>query len=187
MALTAKGRRQKGLRVEREIVGLHTAMGVNAERVPLSGSAGGSYTGDVIVDNQYKVEVKSRKEGKGFALLQRWLQRFSRQIIPQDNLRVQHFSHKGFHFFSWHHFHLRVMEKHRIRTPESSTCLIEYLSGNNCLANERLATDNESSVVDIEDAVINLIQSLNKAIMLVPNVPFGNFFQRFILLLSDSE
>ena len=42
MALTAKGRRQKGLRVEREIVALHIAMGVNAERVPLSGSAGGS-------------------------------------------------------------------------------------------------------------------------------------------------
>ena len=84
MALTAKGRRQKGLRVEREIVGLHTAMGVNAERVPLSGSAGGSYTGDVIIDNQYEVEVKSRKEGKGFAMLQRWLADNDMLMLKED-------------------------------------------------------------------------------------------------------
>jgi|TARA_R100001198_G_C5169733_1_gene171134 hypothetical protein len=84
MALTAKGRRQKGLRVEREIVALHTAMGVNAERVPLSGSAGGSYTGDVIVDNQYKVEVKSRNEGQGFALIQRWLADNDMLMIKED-------------------------------------------------------------------------------------------------------
>ena len=62
----------------------YTQMGVNAERVPLSGSAGGSYTGDVIVDNQYKVEVKSRNEGQGFALIQRWLADNDMLMIKED-------------------------------------------------------------------------------------------------------
>jgi len=82
--LSAKGRRNKGNRVEREIVKMHQDMGVNAERVPLSGAAGGSYTGDVIVDNQYRVEVKARKEGKGFTLLTRWLGDNDMLIVKED-------------------------------------------------------------------------------------------------------
>ena len=37
--------RNKGLRVEREIVQKLKDVGIPAERVPLSGAAGGSYTG----------------------------------------------------------------------------------------------------------------------------------------------
>lgn len=84
MPLTAKGRRTKGLRVEREVVAMHHAIGVNAERVPLSGAAGGSYKGDVIIDGQLRAEVKARNEGQGFALIQRWLGDNDMLIIKED-------------------------------------------------------------------------------------------------------
>lgn len=84
MPISAKGRRTKGLRVEREIVAMHQAMGVHAERVPLSGAAGGSYKGDVIIDGQLRAEVKSRNEGQGFALLQRWLADNDMLIVKED-------------------------------------------------------------------------------------------------------
>lgn len=41
--------RDKGARVEREIVARHEAIGVHAGRVPLSGAAGGRFSGDVHV------------------------------------------------------------------------------------------------------------------------------------------
>jgi len=80
-----KRNRQKGDRVEREIVKMHTNIGVDAERVPLSGAQGGSFGGDIILSPtyidlaeregrstlQWKGEVKSRKTG--FKLLERWL------------------------------------------------------------------------------------------------------------------
>lgn len=84
MPISAKGRRTKGLRVEREIVAMHQAIGVHAERVPLSGAAGGSYKGDVIIDGQLRAEVKSRNEGQGFALLQRWLADNDMLIVKED-------------------------------------------------------------------------------------------------------
>jgi len=76
--------RNKGARVEREIVALHQAMGVEAERVPLSGAAGGSYTGDVIVDKRFRAEVKARKNGAGFALIERWLEGNDMLIVKSD-------------------------------------------------------------------------------------------------------
>lgn len=82
--LSGRGRRNKGLRVEREIVAMHQAIGIHAERVPLSGAAGGSYTGDVIVDGQYRVEVKARKSGKGFTMLTRWLDDNDMLIVKED-------------------------------------------------------------------------------------------------------
>ena len=85
--------RDKGQRIEREIVQRHLDMGVHAERVPLSGAAGGSYTGDVLIHYRplpqthvmdgYIVptrkgppliaEVKARKNGGGFATIEGWL------------------------------------------------------------------------------------------------------------------
>ena len=45
-----KMQRDKGARVEREIVALlHELPGVEAERVPLSGAAGGSSSGDISI------------------------------------------------------------------------------------------------------------------------------------------
>src|SRR5436189_196991 len=50
-ALRRGGRapRAKGNRLERTIVRLFQEVGIGAERVPLSGSAGGSYAGDFSV------------------------------------------------------------------------------------------------------------------------------------------
>src|SRR5438874_6629522 len=66
--------RQKGNRAERAIVLFLQARGFPAERVPLSGSAGGSYLGDLLVPVlgiDRVVEVKVR--AKGFAQLYAWL------------------------------------------------------------------------------------------------------------------
>lgn len=76
--------RDKGARVEREIVNTLEEMGIPAERVPLSGSAGGSYTGDVIVLHKFKAEVKARKSGTGFALIYKWLADNDMLIVKQD-------------------------------------------------------------------------------------------------------
>lgn len=63
----------KGTRIEREIVQRHMSADISAERVPLSGAAGGSYTGDVVIGNRYRAEVKARAQGTGFVQLERWL------------------------------------------------------------------------------------------------------------------
>jgi hypothetical protein len=65
--------RRKGSRIEREIVALHVELGVVAERIPLSGSAGGSFKGDIEIAGIGRAEVKARANGKGFATLERWL------------------------------------------------------------------------------------------------------------------
>jgi Holliday junction resolvase len=66
--------RQKGNRRERAIVKFFQSRGFAAERVPLSGSAGGSYLGDLTVpihNVDRVVEVKAR--AKGFKQLYDWL------------------------------------------------------------------------------------------------------------------
>jgi Holliday junction resolvase len=71
-----KAQRDKGYRVERELVLSHRAFGVPAERVPLSGGQGGSFTGDIrILSDEYGflAEVKARKDGAGFKQLEQWL------------------------------------------------------------------------------------------------------------------
>lgn len=59
--------------MEREIVHLHRDAGLPAERVPLSGAAGGGFSGDVIIDGDLRAEVKARAHGEGFKTLERWL------------------------------------------------------------------------------------------------------------------
>ena len=49
MSSGGKSPRQKGSRTERAIVRLLQERGLAAERVPLSGAAGGRYAGDVSV------------------------------------------------------------------------------------------------------------------------------------------
>lgn len=70
--MAGKRSRDKGNRIERQIVHLHHDADLTAERVPLSGAAGGSYTGDLIVEN-LKAEVKARATGAGFKTLEKWL------------------------------------------------------------------------------------------------------------------
>jgi hypothetical protein len=69
-----KASRQKGNRAERAIVRFLQDHGFAAERVPLSGSAGGSYLGDLtvpVIGVDRVVEVKCRADG--FRELYRWL------------------------------------------------------------------------------------------------------------------
>src|SRR6516225_3533944 len=67
--------RDKGLRMERAIVRFLQDRGFAAERVPLSGAAGGSYLGDVTVpilgvDRVAEVKVRA----SGFGQLYAWLE-----------------------------------------------------------------------------------------------------------------
>lgn len=66
--------RQKGDRAERALVKLFQEAGIHAERVPLSGSAGGSYRGDLTVavqgqDRRFEAKVRAG----GFVTLYTWL------------------------------------------------------------------------------------------------------------------
>ena len=66
--------RDKGNRVERLIVRLLQDAGLGAERVPLSGSAGGSYVGDItvpVLGLDLCLEAKARADG--FRELYGWL------------------------------------------------------------------------------------------------------------------
>ena len=71
--------RDKGARVEREFVHMLSDAGVQCTKVPLSGAAGGAYSGDLdihIVSGQKKhlrAEVKCRKEGTGWKTIVKWL------------------------------------------------------------------------------------------------------------------
>lgn len=77
--------RAKGNRAERAIVRFLQERGFAAERVPLSGSAGGSYLGDITIPllNVDRVtEVKCR--ANGFRELYRWLEERDLLIVRAD-------------------------------------------------------------------------------------------------------
>ncbi|SDY22579.1 hypothetical protein [Thermoactinomyces sp. DSM 45892] len=71
-----RSQRDKGLRAEREFAKL-----IGGERVPLSGAAGGSYTGDVIGLN-CRWECKVR--GNGFKQIYGWLEGNDALAIKAD-------------------------------------------------------------------------------------------------------
>ncbi len=71
--MSGRKSRNKGARIEREIVTLHRELGIHAERVPLSGACGGSFGGDVIIPGVGTVEVKCRAGGGGFKTIEGWL------------------------------------------------------------------------------------------------------------------
>jgi Holliday junction resolvase len=77
--------RDKGNRLERAVVRLLQDHGLAAERVPLSGSAGGSYSGDLtvqILGRDLVVEAKAR--ANGFLKLYAWLEGRDVLIIKAD-------------------------------------------------------------------------------------------------------
>src|SRR5215510_7596892 len=77
--------RDKGNRAERAIVKFLQDRGFAAERVPLSGAAGGSYVGDITVPLlgvDRCVEVKAR--ANGFRQLYDWLEGRDLLIIRAD-------------------------------------------------------------------------------------------------------
>jgi hypothetical protein len=77
--------RQKGNREERHLVALLQAAGFAAERIPLSGSCGGRFAGDLsipIIGRDCVAEVKCR--GNGFNRLYEWLGDHDLLIVRAD-------------------------------------------------------------------------------------------------------
>jgi hypothetical protein len=77
--------RDKGNRVERAIVKYMQERGFAAERIPLSGAAGGSYIGDLtvpVLGRDRLVEVKAR--ATGFRELYGWLTERDILIVKAD-------------------------------------------------------------------------------------------------------
>ena len=63
--MSGKAARQKGDRFERQVVDACQADGIPAQRVPLSGAAGGMFGGDIQVETRVgrqKLECKSRAD-----------------------------------------------------------------------------------------------------------------------------
>ncbi len=81
--MSGKSPRQKGDRLEREVVKLLQAAGVPARRVPLSGSMAG-YPGDVVANmagRELCLECKSRKD---FKTLHAWLEHRDALVLKGD-------------------------------------------------------------------------------------------------------
>jgi hypothetical protein len=77
--------RRKGNRVEREIIADLQSRTLAAERIPLSGSAGGSFIGDMsvpVLGRHLCVEVKIR--ANGFRERYRWLDHRDLLIVRAD-------------------------------------------------------------------------------------------------------
>jgi hypothetical protein len=77
--------RDKGNRAERAIVRYLRSCGLESERVPLSGAAGGSYQGDIVISAwgaDLCVEVKCRADG--FRQLYAWLEARDMLILKAD-------------------------------------------------------------------------------------------------------
>jgi hypothetical protein len=84
--------RQKGNRIEREIVERHTALGIRAERYPLSGASrfrGRGHDVDLYIFGPEEApavaEVKGRKSGAGFTTLERWLAEYDALFLRRNN------------------------------------------------------------------------------------------------------
>jgi hypothetical protein len=84
--------RQKGNRVEREIVDRHLDLGIKAERYPLSGASrfrGSSHDVDVYVfgtdEAPLVAEVKARKNGAGFTQLETWLGEYDLLVLRRNH------------------------------------------------------------------------------------------------------
>jgi Holliday junction resolvase len=84
--------RQKGDRVEREIIALHKAINIGAERYPMSGAThfrGSGHDIDVYALGREQApivcEVKARKTGEGFTTLERWLGDYDVLFLKRNN------------------------------------------------------------------------------------------------------
>jgi Holliday junction resolvase len=84
--------RRKGDRLEREIVTRHRALGFHAERYPLSGASrfrDSMHDVDLYLfgraDAPICCEVKGRKSGSGFAMLEKWLAQYDALFLRRNN------------------------------------------------------------------------------------------------------
>jgi Holliday junction resolvase len=83
--MSGRRSRDKGARVERAIVQSLKAGGFAAERVPLSGAAGGRYSGDIVLPLMGRdlcLDAKARADG--FRELYGWLDQRDVLIVKAD-------------------------------------------------------------------------------------------------------
>ncbi len=83
--MSGRKSRDKGLRAERAIVRYLQDQGFAAERVPLSGSAGGRFSADIsvpLMGMDRRVEVKCRAQG--FREIYGWLEGADMLIVRAD-------------------------------------------------------------------------------------------------------
>lgn len=85
-----KSQRDKGARREREFVNYWRSEGFKSARVPLSGAAGGDYSGDVDLyaygaeDAPLIGEIKARGNGSGFKTISTWLGANDFLVLHED-------------------------------------------------------------------------------------------------------
>jgi Holliday junction resolvase len=84
--------RRKGDRIERKIVEAHRAVGVHAERYPLSGASrfrGSGHDIDIYAlgcdEAPLAAECKARKNGAGFTTLEKWLGEYDALFLRRNN------------------------------------------------------------------------------------------------------
>jgi hypothetical protein len=75
----------KGTRAENHIVKLHADLGVEAERMPLSGSLGGKYADDVVLPYG-RGEVKARRDAAGWQTLKKWMKGCASMFLKEDRV-----------------------------------------------------------------------------------------------------
>lgn len=67
----------RGYNVEIWLRNKHMENGISCERVPLSGSMGGKYSGDLAIPSVeaavFRCESKARKNGSGFTVIEKWM------------------------------------------------------------------------------------------------------------------
>lgn len=83
-----KRSRQKGDRHERKVVSSFRELGLACERVPLSGAAGGEFSGDVRLNvpgfGVWCLEVKARKDADGWKRIKAWLGANDALVLAED-------------------------------------------------------------------------------------------------------
>jgi len=84
-----KSQRDKGARIEREMVNRHKEIGIHAVRQPDSGAFGTSHkkeelTGDLVIAKRFRAEVKARVNGEGFKTLEKWLGNHDMLFLRRD-------------------------------------------------------------------------------------------------------
>ena len=90
--MSGAGHPRKGYRLEREVVERHKSLGLHAERCPLSGAPrfrGCGHDVDLYLFGREAApmvcEVKARKDGAGFATLERWLANYDALFLRRNN------------------------------------------------------------------------------------------------------
>ena len=80
-----KRQRDKGNRIERNLVNKLKEQGINAKRVPLSGALGGEHIGDIILPTRERCEVKGRASSRIFwKLIKQYIEGVTYLLLVED-------------------------------------------------------------------------------------------------------